>query len=132
MNQQEEDRFAELGLVDKAMAASPEEICGFIVHNGETDQWDLLPVTNVANDKTKFFEMDQEELRSAYTNHMIVADYHSHPNGPYFPSLADRRYANLGLRHFIVTSGGVMEWEVSPATQIALEQQSHEESGNNG
>ncbi len=73
---------------------SPEaEICGLI--SGHDDELiHCHPVTNVATDRTRFFEMEPEGLIAAMRQmrergEELLAIYHSHPNSPPVPSLTD-------------------------------------------
>ena len=84
-------------LIDRLLAQarqSPDaEICGLISgHDGEFLH--CYPVTNVATDRTRFFEMQPKGLIAAMRcmredGEALMAIYHSHPNSPPVPSSTD-------------------------------------------
>ncbi len=91
-----------------AHRAAPREICGFVLRN-----WELLPISNVAAGDDGF-QMETDELRSAYQKHIheMIGFYHSHPRGPGAPSGTDIDLAPPGLRYWIVTLDHVYEWDI--------------------
>jgi desampylase len=95
-------------LVRLAEIAAPEEACGLVVLlDGHIH---LQPITNVASDPHRRFDMDELELRIAFARYDVLGTYHSHPTGPARPSTTDMHYADPFLRHWLVVEGKVLEW----------------------
>jgi proteasome lid subunit RPN8/RPN11 len=82
-------------ILHQAQQAGDEEICGLIAGN-EKKFTRCYPVANVAGDKQRLFEMDPKGLIDALramrdNGEELKAIYHSHPEAPAQPSLADIR-----------------------------------------
>lgn len=82
-------------ILHQAQQAGDEEICGLIAGNAK-DFTRCHPVANVAGDKHRLFEMDPRQLIDALRTmrehgEELKAIYHSHPDAPAQPSLADIR-----------------------------------------
>jgi desampylase len=94
-----------------AAVAFPAEACGFIVNGGNC--WWSAQIRNVAANPTKHYEMCAEEVVRLYEEQgdNIVGVWHSHPSGSVQPSDTDRKYAQPGMRQWIVTEEGVFEWK---------------------
>ncbi len=86
-------------VVDATETAWPEEACGLLVGRREPALvWRVTriePARNVAPDRRRAFEVDpglriglERELRGGEDR--IVGVYHSHPEGPVWPSAVDR------------------------------------------
>ncbi len=72
----------------------PEEGCGIL--GGFTDRvaW-VIPITNILHSSTRF-QMDPREQIDAFfkiedAGGKLIGIFHSHPNGPQFPSESDVR-----------------------------------------
>lgn len=80
-------------LLFEAQKQTDVEVCGFVsAHNGVP--FDLYPVTNVADDPARRFEMDPREQIAAMKamrarGETMWAIYHSHPSTPPEPSVHD-------------------------------------------
>lgn len=87
-------------LITAAQSAAPAEICGLIL-TGETPP-QLVPLPNQASDPTCQFELAAADF-APYADRVDVALYHSHPNGPPYPSEADLALAqHLARPCFII------------------------------
>ena len=80
-------------ILHQAQQALDEEICGLIAGNAKNFTR-CYPVANVAGDKHRLFEMDPGGLIDALRamrehGEELKAIYHSHPEAPAQPSLAD-------------------------------------------
>lgn len=80
-------------LLRLAQAAPDEEVCGLIA-GGSAGVTRYFAITNVAADRTRFFELDPKgqidalrEMRAC--GEELQAIYHSHPRGPAEPSRLD-------------------------------------------
>lgn len=114
-------------ILHQAQQAGDEEICGLIAGN-EKNFTRCYPVANVASDKHRLFEMDPKGLIDALRtmrerSEKLKAIYHSHPDAPAQPSLADiqqHEYPDvlylivslatkgvLDLRGFRIRNGGI-------------------------
>lgn len=114
-------------ILHQAQQAGDEEICGLIAGN-EKSFTRCYPVANVASDKCRLFEMDAKGLIDAVramraSGEELKAIYHSHPEAPAQPSLADiqqHEYPDvlylivslatkgvLDLRGFRIRNGGI-------------------------
>lgn len=74
-----------LNAAGKYFAGTEEERCG-IVTNGQ-----FVPVANAAADKDLHFEMRGDEVNQAIIDNALEGIIHSHPGGPWYPSLQDMR-----------------------------------------
>lgn len=80
-------------LLQLAQASPDEEICGLIA-GGSAGVTRCFAITNVAADRTRFFELDPkgqiDALRAMRErDEELQAIYHSHPRGPAAPSRRD-------------------------------------------
>jgi proteasome lid subunit RPN8/RPN11 len=79
-------------MLSHVVGGIPEEVCGLL--GGQLGQADVIyTITNSEHSPTRF-RMDSEEQLAAMLEIdakglEIVAFYHSHPNGPCFPSKTD-------------------------------------------
>jgi proteasome lid subunit RPN8/RPN11 len=79
-------------MINQAEENLPNECCGFVVGKG-TNADVIIPVENVVHSPTEF-QMDanrqiREMLRIEKEGKELLAIYHSHPDGPDFPSTRD-------------------------------------------
>ena len=103
-------------ILHQAQQALDEEICGLIAGNAKNFTR-CYPVANVAGDKQRLFEMDPrgliDALRAMRDNgEELKAIYHSHPEAPAQPSLADiRQHEYPDVLYLIVSLGtkGVLD-----------------------
>ena len=103
-------------LLHLAQKSPDEEICG-LLSRGSRGFWKCYPVPNQAGDKKHFFAFDpraQIDAMRAMREHgeELVAIYHSHPDSPPLPSLADvEQHEYPGVLYLIISLGtkGVLE-----------------------
>lgn len=82
-------------LAEYCRSKLPEEACGFIagVNNGNTlTALDFIPVSNVAADRRKRFDMNPVELTEVLyriPQEQLLGVFHSHPSSPAVPSEHD-------------------------------------------
>jgi proteasome lid subunit RPN8/RPN11 len=79
-------------IIGHARKSYPDEGCGLLAGRQTADRF--IPVTNIASDPARQFEMEPAELihslRELRTSgEQLIAVYHSHPNGPARPSKTD-------------------------------------------
>ncbi len=72
----------------------PEEGCGILGGFSDRVAW-VIPITNTLHSSTRF-QMDPREQIDAFfkiedAGGKLIGIYHSHPNGPEFPSESDVR-----------------------------------------
>ena len=102
-------------LLEEAAKAAPEECCGLLLGAGGRIER-VSPAANVAQDRTRRFEIDPMALLSAHKaaragGPEIVGYYHSHPDGHPVPSATDCEHASGdGKVWAIVASGEVSFW----------------------
>lgn len=83
-------------LFDHAKSGLPEEVCGYLAGN-EREVTHHFPLTNIDHSPEHFsFDPAEQfrvvrEVRNA--GHVILANYHSHPETPARPSVEDIRLA---------------------------------------
>jgi len=102
-------------LLAAAQASPDEEVCGFVVRDG--NDCVILPVRNISTEPTCRFEMDPAGMVEAFRHarddgEEILAIYHSHPSGPPFPSALDQELAYYpDLPYLVISLGtrGVLE-----------------------
>lgn len=100
----------------QAEHAPEEEVCGLIAGVG-SEMRRCYPVPNVAGDRRRLFEMEPKGLieamrRMRENGEELVAIYHSHPEAPALPSLADIAQSEYpGVLYLIVSLGtkGVLD-----------------------
>jgi proteasome lid subunit RPN8/RPN11 len=103
-------------ILRQAEHAPEEEICGLISGIGG-EMRRCYPVPNVASDRRRLFEMDPKDLidamrRMRENGEELIAIYHSHPEAPALPSLADIAQSEYpGVLYLIVSLGtkGVLD-----------------------
>ncbi|OYX59908.1 MAG: hypothetical protein B7Y88_15990 [Sphingomonadales bacterium 32-64-17] len=81
-------------ILAEAARAEPEEACGLLL-GADGRVLEARPAANVAQDKTRHFEIDPVALIDAYRAERgggprLIGYYHSHPVGPPEPSATDR------------------------------------------
>lgn len=96
-------------LQNRAIQASPHEVCGLIMENG-----DIIEIRNVAVNTMRQFRMDREQLVEKLIGRedFIYAIWHTHPGGNPNPSQRDLEAIYCGAiqrnwLYLIVTSSGV-------------------------
>lgn len=72
----------------------PEEGCGILGGFADRVAW-VIPITNILHSSTRF-QMDPREQIDAFfkiedAGGKLIGIFHSHPNGPQFPSESDVR-----------------------------------------
>ena len=103
-------------LLRLAQQSPDEEICGLISHDRNGFKI-CYPVANTAEDKKHFFALDPpgqiEAMRTMRERgEELGAIYHSHPEGPPFPSVTDiEQHEYPGVLYLIISLGtkGVLE-----------------------
>jgi proteasome lid subunit RPN8/RPN11 len=106
-------------LLTEAQQHPDTEVCGLIgrADSGADGRISRYPVTNVAEDPTRLFELDAEGMFAAIRlmrerGEEHYAIYHSHPHGPALPSPTDRELAAYpDVLYLIISLGttGVLE-----------------------
>ena len=97
-------------LLQLAQKSPEEEICGLISRDRHGFK-KCYPVVNVADDKKRFFALDPkgqiEAIRSMREQgEELGAIFHSHPDSPPLPSLADiEQYEYPGVLYLIISLG---------------------------
>jgi proteasome lid subunit RPN8/RPN11 len=108
-------RVALAEMLAGAARAAPEECCGILLGRGSRIER-AIPTANVAEDRTRHFEIDPQALVDAHRaarvgGPQVIGYYHSHPGGPAAPSTTDREQAaHDGSVWAIVGEGGVAFW----------------------
>ncbi|MFM9978931.1 MAG: M67 family metallopeptidase [Sphingomonadaceae bacterium] len=110
-------------------AASPDtEVCGLVF--GDHCRVEMvMPVTNVAADPARQFEIDPAALINALRceregGRKLLGYFHSHPQGPARPSSMDRERAiGDGRLWLIIGNRQITAWRIVARTfeQIAIE-----------
>lgn len=103
-------------LLHLAQKSPQEEICGLISRDRHGFR-KCYPVANTAGDKKRFFALDPREQIAAMRimrehGEELAAIYHSHPDTPPLPSLADiERHEYPDVLYLIISLGtqGVLE-----------------------
>ena len=102
-------------LLAEAARAAPLECCGLLLGHGERIE-QVQPVTNVADDPARRFEIDPAALLAAHKSARqggpeLIGYYHSHPEGHPLPSATDCEHASGDGRVWaIVAAGEVTFW----------------------
>ena len=97
-------------LLHLAQKSPEEEICGLISRDRRGFK-KCYPVVNTADDKKHFFALDpkgQIEAMRSMREHgeELAAIYHSHPDSPPLPSLADiEQHEYPGVLYLIISLG---------------------------
>ena len=78
-------------VIQESRKAYPKEACGLLVGRNSGER--LIRVTNISTHPHEY-EMDPAELIAAFrslreTGELLIAIFHSHPNGPAEPSKTD-------------------------------------------
>ncbi len=103
-------------LLHLAQKSPEEEICGLISRDRAGFR-KCYPVANAAGDRKRFFTLDpKQQIESMRTmrerGEELAAIYHSHPDAPPLPSLADiEQHEYPGVLYLIISLGtkGVLE-----------------------
>lgn len=103
-------------LLHLAQKSPEEEICGLISRDSAGFK-KCYPVANTAGDKKRFFALDPREQIDAMRimrehGEALAAIYHSHPDAPPLPSLADiEQHEYPDMLYLIISLGtkGVLE-----------------------
>ncbi|MBI3778524.1 MAG: M67 family metallopeptidase [Gammaproteobacteria bacterium] len=103
-------------LLHLAQKSPEEEICGLISRD-RTGFRKCYPVANAAGDRKRFFTLDPKQQIEAMRamrerGEELAAIYHSHPDAPPLPSLADiEQHEYPGVLYLIISLGtqGVLE-----------------------
>ncbi len=93
----------------------PEEACGLLAGTNETVKT-VLTVTNQAHSPVRFY-MEPVELlhaleRIEQQQFELIAIFHSHPNGPEFPSKTDIKEFNYPGTAVIIMSKVGLNWKI--------------------
>ncbi|MEO0652539.1 MAG: Mov34/MPN/PAD-1 family protein [Planctomycetota bacterium] len=101
-------------LIAAARAAAPFEACGLLVRDAQ-GRFAVPQATNVADDRRTGFELDPAcVLRwTSDPSADVLGSWHSHPEGPLWPSRADLAGASLGSWLAIVGRGPDRRWRVA-------------------
>ena len=105
----------------------PEEACGILAGRNETVKA-VRPVTNQAHSPVRFY-MEPVELLHALEwiekqQYELIAIFHSHPNGPEFPSPTDIREFNYPGTAVIILSKTELNWKIKA---FMIEENQYEE-----
>lgn len=103
-------------LLHLAQRSPDEEICGLISRDRAGFR-KCYPVTNTAGDRKRFFTLDPKQQIGAMRamrerGEELAAIYHSHPDAPPLPSLADiEQHEYPGVLYLIISlsTKGVLE-----------------------
>ncbi|HEV7780609.1 MAG TPA: M67 family metallopeptidase [Chitinophagaceae bacterium] len=99
-------------MIADALAAFPDECCGFLFGEEEGDERIITAIQAVNNvkegDKTRRFEIAPQdyleaERFAAQNGLQLLGIYHSHPDHPSFPSEHDRVAAQPYFSYIIVS-----------------------------
>lgn len=79
-------------IIRLAREGAPLEVCGFLA-SSRTRKFKVYPIKNQLLSPVRFY-MDPEEMLAVFKKiesrgEELVAIYHSHPNGPSYPSSTD-------------------------------------------
>jgi [CysO sulfur-carrier protein]-S-L-cysteine hydrolase len=102
-------------MLEHVSASFPEEACGLLVGTGSVIE-KVFPVTNICHSSTAF-RMDAEEQFKIMTwqeehHRDLLAIYHSHPQGPSYPSPRDLdEFAYPGSPYLMWSIRG-RQWQV--------------------
>jgi len=91
----------------------PEEGCGILGGFADRVEW-VIPITNMLHSSTRF-QMDPREQIDAFfkiedAGGKLIGIYHSHPNGPEFPSESDVRESAFPEAIHIIWHHLAEEW----------------------
>ena len=105
----------------------PEEACGILAGRNETVKAVRL-ITNQAHSPVRFY-MEPVELLHALEwieqqQYELIAIFHSHPNGPEFPSPTDIREFNYPGTAVIILSRTELNWKIKA---FMIEENQYEE-----
>ncbi len=103
-------------LLTQAQQSPEREVCG-LVSSRDGRPVKVYPVTNVATEPGRLFQMDPQGLIEAMRDmrergEELFAIYHSHPHGPAAPSATDLREAQYPDALYLIVSldtKGVLE-----------------------
>jgi len=111
-------------IFEHAGASMAEEVCGVLLGHGLHIE-EALPAANIANDRTRHFEIDPTVLLRAHRmaraqGRAVIGHYHSHPNGIARPSPHDAAGAfQPGLLWLIVAAGAIAAYRAVDKGEIA-------------
>ena len=97
-------------LIDHALDGAPEEVCGVLAGDLDTDT-SVVEVAhrarNAADHRRTEYELDPAEALSLFdrieeSGREIVGFYHSHPSGPPAPSPTDEARATWPDRSYVI------------------------------
>ncbi|WP_271077015.1 Mov34/MPN/PAD-1 family protein [Aurantiacibacter sp. MUD61] len=102
------------GLILEAQNAHPSECCGILTGNG-TEVTGLIPAQNVHPTPATHFEVDPQTLINAHRAEreggpQVIGYYHSHPNGPSYPSETDAQMAAGDNTIWAIVAPGETTW----------------------
>lgn len=103
-------------IVAEAALAAPEEACGLLL-GSDGRVTEARPAANVAQDKTRHFEIDPVALIAAHRAERgggprLIGYYHSHPSGPPEPSATDRELAAGDGKVWAIAGRGMVRFWV--------------------
>ena len=100
-------------IITHAKANEPQEICGFVVFEGEKQRF--ISCDNIADEPEKYFEIHPDDWLKAQLAEGIIALVHSHPNGEPFLSEADRQMqVQSGLDWWLVCDNKIHKFRCVP------------------
>lgn len=92
-------------MIQQAIAASPNEVCGLVVAHGAKCR--LVQARNLAEKPRNTFDLDPDAWLEVQDDESVIGIYHSHPRGTSAPSWADLQGCETsGLPWHIVTTEG--------------------------
>ena len=94
-------------IVSHALDERPNECCGLLIGRGEVIE-DAVRARNVKRSATRFQVEPADHFaairRARSAGREVIGAYHSHPNGPSYPSETDRaRLTDPSMFHVIVS-----------------------------
>jgi desampylase len=103
-------------LLAEAAGRPAHEVCGLLIGDDRIDA--ILPTENVATDTRRAFEIDPKPLFDAIRTERaggskLFGAYHSHPEGPPYPSPRDHAQAAGDGRIWLIIGQGQMTAWVS-------------------
>lgn len=92
-------------ILEHALEHPREEVCGLVVSWGK-NKFKIIRALNLAEDRQYTFDLDPAAWLHVQPGEEVVGIYHSHPNGPPTPSMADLSGCEAtGLTWHIVSPG---------------------------
>lgn len=124
-----------LEMIDEAIAAYPDECCGFFFGKEEGDRYITISKqvnNNEEGDKKKRFSISpidylKAEQFAEENNLQLLGIYHSHPNYPAIPSETDRLSAQPYFSYVIISVNeklfsGLRSWKLNDDHQFVEEE----------